>query len=225
MQKYLCHLRNIQSHVHQFLGMGKNLRRRGVHRQVGTVQHQQTVRHCSYILHGVTDHHDGSIFSFSITFDITQDFRAANGVQSRRGFIKNQNFRLHGNHTGNCHTALLSAGKIKRRHLKLLIRDANKAGCFPHPAVDFLRTQSHILGAESDILVHRLLKKLVFRVLEHQAHPKARLASCFLVRPNVYTIQQNLSGGGLQQTIQLLHQCGFTGAGMTDDTHKFSTIQ
>ena len=76
---------------------------------------------------------------------------------------------------------------------------------------------SLISGAESDVLVHCFLKQLIFRVLEHQTHLEANLPDLLRLRPDILPPQQDLSCRWLEQTVQMLDQGGFAGAGMADD--------
>ena len=78
-----------------------------------------------------------------------------------------------------------------------------------------------IKNYKGDILVHGLLEKLVLRVLEHQSHPEPGLPGQLFVRPDVLPVQNHAAGGGLQKTVELLHQGGFSGAGVADDADKF----
>ena len=93
--------------------------------------------------------------------------RRADGVKTGGGLVQNQHFRLHGNNARNGYPALLAAGQVKGRDLQLGLRQAHKARSLPDTAVDLLSRQAHVLGAEGDVLIHRLLKQLIFRVLEH----------------------------------------------------------
>ena len=172
----------------------------------------------------MADHHDGGIFGFAVGFDIFQDLCPAGRIKSRGGLVENEHLRLHGDDTGDGHPAFLSAGQIEGRHLQLLLGQTDQLGRFPNPAVDLIGLQAHILGAEGDVLVHRLLKKLVLGVLEHQTHPEPGLAGKFLILVDVLTVQQNRAGGGLQQTVQVLHEGGFAGTGVADDAHELAPL-
>ena len=224
MQKHLGNLRNAQTHLHQFLGMGEHLFGRGIHSQMGAVQHKQTIGQPGHVFHGMGNHHNGGIFALTVRFDIGKNLRSANGIQTSSRLVKNQNLRFHGNHTGNRHTALLTAGQIKRRYLELLFRQANEAGSFPDTAVNLIALKTHVFGAKSNILIHRFFKQLVFGILENKANPKTCLPGQLLVRPNILAIQQNRAGGRLQKAVQLLHQRRLTGTGMSDDADKFTPV-
>ena len=72
-------------------------------------------------------------------------------------------------------------------------------------------------GAEGDVLVHRLLKQLVLRVLEHQPHLEADVPDLLRLRPDVLPMEQDLPRRRPQQAVQMLNQGGFAGAGVADD--------
>ena len=124
--------------------------------------------------------------------DIFQNALAADGVQSRRGLIQNQNVRLHRDHARNRGSALLPAGKIEGRFFKVLVRNADKARRTQHTRANLVLRKAHVLRAESDVLKDRLFKELILRVLEHQPHMKAQAARELRVRPHVLSLKQHL---------------------------------
>ena len=139
MQEHLGHLRNAQAHLHQFFGVGEDFGRGGIHGKAGAVHDQQTVCQPGNILHGMRNHHDGGVLGSAVGFDVAQDLRTANGVKTRSRLVQDQHLRLHGDHTGNGHTALLAAGQFKGRDLQLGIGQADKARGLPDTAVYLLR--------------------------------------------------------------------------------------
>ena len=54
--------------------------------------------------------------------------------------------------------------------------NADKVCRFTHTLVYLCRAQSHVLGAGGNIGIHRLLKKLILRVLEHKADLESHVA-------------------------------------------------
>jgi hypothetical protein len=60
--------------------------------------------------------------------------------------------------------------------------------------------------------------------LENTSDPEASLPGCLFIFPYILAIQNDLSGGGLQQTVQMLNQSGFTRSGMTDNADKFPSV-
>ena len=84
--------------------------------------------------------------------------------------------------------------------------------------VQLLAGFSLIGRAEGDILVNCLLKELIFRVLENQSHAEANVPNLFRLCPDIFPMEQYLPLCRLKQTVQMLNQSGFSGAGMSDDS-------
>lgn len=78
---------------------------------------------------------------------------------------------------------------------------------FTHTLVYLCRAQSHVLGAEGDIGIHRLLKKLILRVLEHKSDLVADILSRDFVGIYVLAVNGYLAGGRLEQSVQVLDKC------------------
>ena len=62
----------------------------------------------------------------------------------------------------------------------------------------------------------------MLRVLEYQSHLAPQLFFLKIVIVNIFSVKINMTGGCLDQTVQMLHQRGFTGAGMSNQTDKLS---
>ena len=89
-------------------------------------------------------------------------------------------------------------------------------------AVDLVVVQAHVFRAEGDVLIHRLLKELILRVLEHQPHLEAHVAD---LRVGSAQMSRALETGscpavGLQQAVEVLDQRGLAGARVADDAEK-----
>ena len=80
----------------------------------------------------------------------------------------------------------------------------HEPGGLLHPAVHLIGVQPHVFGAEGDILIDGLLKKLVFRVLEHQPHLAAHLPGAPLARPDIPAVKEHLPGRGPEQAVEVL---------------------
>ena len=106
-------------------------------------------------------------------------------VQPGGGLVQHQHPGLHGDHPGDGHPALLPAGQVEGGFLQHPRLQPHKPGGLAHPAVHLVLIQPHVLGAEGDVLVHRLLKELVLRVLEHQPHLEAGLFGDLGVGPDI----------------------------------------
>ena len=131
---------------------------------------------------------------------------------------------LHSDDSGNGHPALLAAGQLKGGLLQLLIPQAHEARGLPHPAVHLGLVQPHVLGAEGDVLIDGLLKQLVLRVLEYQPHLEPGLPGGLGVAPDVGPLEEDLSGGGLEQSVEVLDQGGLARPGVSDDPKVFALI-
>ena len=108
--------------------------------------------------------------------------------------------------------------------MQQLLAQAHKACGLTDPAVDLLLAQLHVLRAEGNILIDRLLKELILRVLKHQTHMEFCLPDAGLALPDVTAVEQDLAGGGLKQSVQMLDQGGFAGAGMAHDADILTGI-
>ena len=56
----------------------------------------------------------------------------------------------------------------------------------------------------------------------YKPFPQTGLSGGGLVGPDVLAVQQNPAVGGLQQTVQVLHQSGLTGTGMANNADKLA---
>ena len=172
----------------------------------------------------MADHDHRCVLRTLIIADVLQNALASCRVKSRCWLIQNQNIRLHGNHARNSRAALLPAGKIKRRFFQLLLCNADKASRAQHAIADFILGESHILWAKGNISINCLFKQLILRILEYQSHLEADFTRKFCVFPDILTVKQNFPASWLQKAVQMLNQCGFSGAGMTDQADKLAAI-
>ena len=101
---------------------------------------------------------------------------------------------------------------------------AHEFGGLADPAVNLPVVQLHVFGSECDVLIHRLLKELVLRVLEYQAHLEAGLAGALLALPDILPLKENPAGGGLQKAVQMLDQGGFSRPGVTDNAQVLPPV-
>ena len=67
--------------------------------------------------------------------------------------------------------------------------------------IEVLARFAPVGGTTRDVFVNCFLKKLVFRVLEHQSNLKPYRSDFFRLCPDVFSIQQDLSACGFQQTV------------------------
>ena len=145
--------------------------------------------------------------------DVAEDGFHTLRVQAGSRLVQNEYLGFHGNDPRDGNPAFLAAGKLKGG----LVPQAHKVGRRPHPAVDFFFVQPHVLGAEGDILVHRLLKELILWVLEHQPYLEPGPPGDLGVGPDVGVLEPYLSRSGLEQGVQVLDEGGFARPGVADD--------
>ena len=62
----------------------------------------------------------------------------------------------------------------------------------------------------------------MLRVLEYQSYLAAELLHVIILVVDVFSVKINMSVGSADQSVQMLHQCGLAGAGMSDDTDELS---
>ena len=108
--------------------------------------------------------------------------------------------------------------------MQQVLGDADKGGRFAHAAVDLLLAQAHVARAKGDVLVHRLLEKLVLRVLEHQPHLKADVPQLGFVLPHILPVDIDFAGGWFEQTVEVLDQRRFSRTGMADNADHLSFL-
>ena len=116
----------------------------------------------------------------------------------------------------------MPAGQVERGFFQNAGLQPHEPGGLAYPAVDFVLVQPHVFGAEGDVLIHRLLKELVLRILEHQPHLAPHLPGALLALEDVRALKQHLSRGGLQQAVEVLDQGGFPRASAADDGQIFA---
>ena len=151
-------------------------------------QHHDAVHVAGDLLHAVAHQHHGGVLRPVIVLYACQNIVPAAGVKTRRRLVQHQHLRLHGDNAGNGHAALLAAGQLKGGLIQHGLRQAHEGGGGTDAAVDILLVQSHVLRAEGDVLIHRLLKQLVFRVLEHQSHLKPHVPDLLGLRPDILAL-------------------------------------
>ena len=93
-------------------------------------------------------------------------------------------------------------------------------GGLPGAGFRLLVREAHVFGAEHDVLEHRLLKELVFRVLEHHAHLEAHRPDFLGLGPDVLAVQQHLARGGPQQAVEHLDEGGLAAARVADNPQE-----
>ena len=216
------HLRSRESDLFQFLIMAEYRRRRIVKTHLSMVHDNDPIHIPGHILHtvGDQDHCDPPLLLES--FDLVQDLIPASGIQTRCRLIQDQHLRFHGKHACDGHTALLSAGQLKRRAFVIFLSHAHHPQSFSGLSLCFLPGASEILRAETHIRKHINLKELMLRVLEDQPHLTPQLLHGEIFPVDISSIKINPPACSPDQAVQMLDQGRFSRAGMSDETDKLT---
>ena len=131
-------------------------------------------------------------------------------VQTGGGLVQNQHAGAHGDDAGDGDAALLPAGQLQGGLFKQFLLHAHKAGRLPHPLVDLLLGELHVLRSEGDVLVYRLLKELILRVLEHESHLALDVAAGDLVLVYILSRAEYFARARREQRVQVLYEGGLS---------------
>ena len=144
-------------------------------------------------------------------------------VQSRGGFIEQQDIRLHGQGTGNGNTLLLPAGQAHRVFISLILQAHTIQKAQGVGLRFFLGDVLHIDGRGCDILHDGHIAEQV-EILEYHADLLADLVDIGLLCVDLLAFKDNLTGGGFFQAVEAADEGAFAGAGGADDSHYFALM-
>ena len=156
--------------------------------------------------------------------DLAEDHLAALGVKAGGRLVQHQHLRLHGEDAGDGGAALLPARQLKRGAVEHGVVKAAEMRRLDDARGDFAFRQAHVARAEADVLAHRLLKQLVFRVLEHHADLEAVLADFFGVGPDVGAVDEDFARRGPVEAVEMGDERRFAAAGGADDAEEFPAL-
>lgn len=122
------------------------------------------------------------------------------------GSSQDEHLRLHRHHPRNRGATLFTAGEVKGRFFEILLLEPYELRGAAHTLIDFPLAQTHIFWAKGDVRINRGFKKLIFRILEAEAHAKTHAPKLRLIRPDILPIKQDLPGGGWQKAVKMLDQ-------------------
>ena len=88
--------------------------------------------------------------------------------------------------------------------------------------IDFFFRQPHVFRTKCNIFCHGFLKKLVLRILEDEADALTKPLAVHIFAVDIFTVDQDLTLGGLQKAVKVLHKGGFTAAGVTAQSDELS---
>ena len=128
----------------------------------------------------------------------------------------------HGNHTGNRHALLLTAGKVVGCTLAVFV-DAGHLHGVVHPAAHLVLRHAEVFQRKGDIFLHHGGNDLVVRVLEHHAHGLADIVE-FLFVCGVHALHIHLAALRQQNGVEVLRQRGFAAAVCTQHRHELPAL-
>ena len=141
--------------------------------------------------------------------DILEDLLHTYGRDRRWAHLEFKDLGSIGDDAGDGHAALLSAGELEGREFQHFVPQAHEMGGLADPAVDLLLRKSHVPGAEGDVPVDGLFKKLILRILKDQSYLKAGLAGPLFILPDILAVKEDLTAGGFEQAVEMLDEGGF----------------
>ena len=141
---------------------------------------------------------------------------AAGRVEPRGRLIEHEHLRTHRDDARDGYAPLLPARELQRGALEQLLIDAGEARGLTHAAVDLLLGELHVRRAEGDVLIHRLLKELVLRILEHEPDLEPYRLAGELILIDILTAAEHRARSGLEQRVEVLYKRWTSGAGVTD---------
>ena len=104
---HLRHLGHVQPHLLQLVGAGEHLLRRALHQHPPVGQHGDPLHVPGDLLHAVAHQHHRRALGAVIGLYLGENGVPPLGIKSRRGLVQHQHLRLHGDHAGDSHPALL----------------------------------------------------------------------------------------------------------------------
>src|SRR6266566_2525831 len=116
------------------------------------VQHVKPVSERGYLSHIMGDENDGNALFLLHAAQIVIKFAACIGIQTRRGFVEDQDRWLHGEDACQGYAAHLSATQFKGRACsKLLRRQAHGFQSLKDTTAYLVFAELHAAGAKGDI--------------------------------------------------------------------------
>ena len=170
------------------------------------------------LVHMVGDEHHGDAPLPVQRPDGGEHLTPSGGVQHGGGLVQHHALRRHGDHAGDGHPLLLSAGEQMGR-VAGKFRHTHRRQRVVHTAADLLGGDPQILRGEGHVLLHHIGHDLVIGVLEHHAHTAADLQQQGLLL-GVHAVHIHRAAAGQQHRVHLLGQRGFPAAVMAQHHHE-----
>ena len=150
--------------------MGKNFLGSIIKYRFSVVHNNKPFHIFRNVFHAVGHQNNGDSSHFMKFRDLIQDIIPALRVKTCCRLIQDQDLRIHGKHACNGHSFLLASGKFKRRFFEIGFFYSNMCQCLLRFLLRFLSGKSLIHRSKTHIGNHIILKKLMLRILEHQAN-------------------------------------------------------
>ena len=139
--------------------------------------------------------------------DHRKDVPVRRRIETGCRLIEYQDLRIHGDDTGYSDASLHTARQLERRHIfYLVIIESHKFYCVPDPLFSFFLIHTEVLRTESDIEPHGLLKELVLRILENEAHLAPYIGHLYLAVGYALSVNVYLTRRRLYESVQVLEQ-------------------
>jgi hypothetical protein len=193
----------------------EHLLRRPVLVDYALVHEEDARAHIPGELHFVR--HDEHRHSFAGQLaDYAEHFAHHRGVQGRRGFVKQDYLRLHGQAAGDGHALLLAAGKGGRIDIGLFGQPhLPKEGHAFFPRF-FQADLADFAGGEHHVFQHRHVVEKV-EVLEHHPHLLPQFVHRVALLEDVFPVHDDASTRGRIQQVQRPEEGALPRSGRADD--------
>ena len=182
------------------IGLQEHLVGRALKRHVPALHHDDAVG-LRRLFHEVRDHDDGHAALVQLVAHAHQA-RAPARIQHGRRLVKHQHRRIHGQHAGNGHALLLSAGQ----RVRLVALKAGKPHILKrlrHAFAQLRRGDTQVFGAEGHVVFHQRRHQLIVGVLKHHAARFAHRIRALGVG-GVHAVYHHTPFVGHQQRVQVL---------------------
>ncbi len=136
------------------------------------------------------------------------------GIQVGRGLVQNENLRVHGKNGGQGGPLLLAVAQMVGSLVAEGLETDGLQG-LSSPELPLIRGQPLVVGAESDVFVQGVAKKLIVRILVQKAYLEARSRQVLPFQGG--SLKENLSALRPKEPVQMLDQRGLSGAIMANE--------
>jgi hypothetical protein len=143
------------------------------------------------------------------------------GVQIGRRLIQHKDLRVHGENSGQGGPLLLAVAQM--------VGSLVPEGLEPHglqglsnPDLRLFRRQTLVVRSESDVFIQGVTKELIVRVLIQKAYLEASAGEVLPFQR--ISLKQNLASARPKEAVQVLDQCGFSGAVVADERQTVAGI-